>query len=327
MKILLTGANGFVGSHLLDRLRAAGVAVRLLLREHSDLAYIRAHLDACEIVRGSLDSPETLDRAVAGISHVVHCAGATRALSRDGLYAANQRGTRHLVQAVNRAGSGERFILLSSLAVSGPATARAPAREDQPPRPVSEYGRSKLAAERELDALVRGDRIVLRLAAVYGPRDREFLRLFRTAARGVVPLFGGGRQELSLAFAPDVAEVVRLALTAPPPPGPVVHVAGPQSVTAAELAGAVARAVERHAAWRLWLPRGVLPLLCGLASGWARLTGRATILAHGKHRELTAPGWVADVSRLRTWLGAVCATPLSDGLTRTARWYRESGWL
>lgn len=326
MKLLLTGANGFVGSHLLDRLRAAGTDVRLLLRERSDTTFIRPHLEACEIVRGSLDQPDSLTRAVTGVSHVVHCAGATKALTREGLYAANQLGTRHLVQAVNRAGGCERFILLSSLAVSGPATATTPAREDQPPRPVSEYGRSKLAAERELEALASGERIILRLAAVYGPRDREFLRLFRTVARGVAPLFGGGRQALSLAFAPDVAEVVWRALTAPRPEGPVVHVAGPESVTAAGLAAAIARALGCRAR-RLWLPVWMLPVACGLAAAGARLTRRATILAHGKHRELTAPGWVADVSRLRAWLGEVCATPLAEGLALTAHWYREAGWL
>ncbi len=326
MKILLTGANGFVGSHILDHLRGAGADVRLLLRERSDPSFIQPHLAACEVVRGGLDSDEVLDRAVAGVTHVVHCAGATKALRRDGLYAANQLGTRHLVQAVNRTGTCRRFILLSSLAVSGPGTGRNPAREDQPPRPVSEYGRSKLAAEQEAAAVAPAELVILRLAAVYGPRDREFLRLFRAAARGMAPLFGGGRQELSLAFAPDVAEVIWRALTAPRPAGPVVHVAGPEPVTAAGLAGAVAQALGRRTL-RLGLPGWLLPLGCGWAAGWARLTKRATILAHGKHRELTAPGWVADVSRLRAWLGEVCGTPLAEGLARTVRWYREAGWL
>jgi nucleoside-diphosphate-sugar epimerase len=103
-------------------------------------------------------------------------------------------------------------------------------------------------------------------------------------------------------------------------------VAGPQSVTAAELAAAIAQALGRRTR-RLWLPRALLPVVCGLAAGWARLSRRATLLAHGKHRELTAPGWVADTGRLRGWLGEVCATPLAEGLAATARWYREAGWL
>jgi nucleoside-diphosphate-sugar epimerase len=326
MKVLLTGANGFVGSHILDRLRAAGVATRLLLRSHSDTTFIQAHLPACEIARGSLEDPAALARAVDGVTHVVHAAGATKALTPAGLYAANQHGTRNLVQALGSADPGRRLILLSSLAVSGPGTRAQPAREDQPPRPLSEYARSKLAAERELEALAPNDFVILRLAAVYGPRDREFLRLFRVAARGWTPLFDGGRQELSLVWAPDVAEVVWRALTAPPPEAPVVQVAGPEPVTAAQLAAAIAQALGRRAR-RLRLPRAVLPVVCGLAAGWARWSRRATLLAHGKHRELTAPGWVADIGRLRRWLGEVCATPLAEGLAATARWYREAGWL
>ncbi len=325
MKVLLTGANGFVGSHILDRLRAEQVAVRLLIRPGSDTRFIAPHLEAVEVVRGGLDDPEALRRAMAGVTHVVHAAGATRALHAADLYAVNQLGTRRVVEAFNEAGAGRRFLLLSSLAVSGPATPDQPAREDRPPAPVSEYGRSKAAAEREVLDRGRTERVLLRLAAVYGPRDREFLRLFRAARTGVVPVFGGGRQVLSLVFAPDVAEVVWRVLEAPLPSAPVVNVAGDPPVNAAGLALAVAVAVGRRA-WRLPLPRAVLPAWCSLAAGWARLTGRSTLLAHGKHRELTAPGWVADTIRLRQWLGPVCGTPLSGGLAATARWYREAGW-
>jgi nucleoside-diphosphate-sugar epimerase len=210
--------------------------------------------------------------------------------------------------------------------VSGPATRQQPAREDSPPQPVSGYGRSKLAAEQEVLGGCRGEFVILRLAAVYGPRDHEFLPLFRAARRGLTPLFGGGRQELSLVFATDVAEVVERALTAPRPGAPVVNVAGPEPVTAAGLAEEIARALGRRT-WRPRLPLAVLPVVCGLAAGWARLTGRATILAHGKHRELTAPGWVADTNRLTGWLGPVCGTILRDGFAATWRWYREAGWV
>jgi len=133
MKVLLTGANGFVGSHVLDRLRAAGVATRLLLRAHSDTTFIQAHLPACEVVRGSLEDPAALARAVDGVTHVVHAAGATKALTPAGLYAANQLGTRHLVQALGRAGPGRRLILLSSLAVSGPGTRARTGRRSRSP--------------------------------------------------------------------------------------------------------------------------------------------------------------------------------------------------
>ncbi len=326
MTVLLTGANGFVGSHILERLLAEDRPVRVLLREHSDTRFIAPLLTRVEIIRGSLDSPETLARAAAGATHVIHCAGATRSVTADGLFPVNHQGARHLVQAVNAAGACRRLVLLSSLAVGGPGTRAHPTREDTPPRPLSAYGRSKLAAERVVETECHTESVILRLAAVYGPRDREFLRLFRAARLGLLPVFDGGRQELSLVFAPDAAEVVTRALDAPSPPGLVVNVAAPEALTAGELAREIARAAGRRVR-RVSLPRGLLPLICGLAAAAARATGRATLLAHGKYRELIAPGWVADTGRLRQWLGAVCATPPAEGLAATWQWYRQAGWL
>ena len=327
MKVLLTGANGFVGSHILDRLRALGIDTRLLLRASSDTRFIRDHLPHVEVERGGLDDPAALARAVSGVTHVLHCAGATKALTPAGLQAVNQAGTRNLVEAVNATrGPFARLGFLSSLAVAGPGTRANPRGEDGSPAPVSEYGRSKLAGEAVVRSACRREFVILRPAAVYGPRDLEFLRLFKAARAGVTPLFGGGRQELSLVFAPGLADVAVQALTAPVGEGVVVNVASPEVMTSGQLARAVAAACGARGL-TLPIPLALLRVVCAFASGWARVSGTATILAHGKERELRAPGWVADTTRLQRWLGPVCATPLKQGLAATCAWYREAGWL
>lgn len=327
MKVLLTGANGFVGSHLLERLLEAGLATRLLLRPSSDLRFIEDHLPRVEVERGGLDDPHTLRRAVAGVTHVLHCAGATKALTPEGLLAVNEAGTRHLVDAVNgHSGTVKRLVVLSSLAAAGPGTREHPRREDDPPEPVSQYGRSKLAGEQAVQTACRTEYVLLRPTGVYGPRDLEFLRLFKAARAGVTPLFGGGRQQLSLVFAPDLAEVAVRSLTSPLPPQPAVNVAAPEIVTSGELARAVAQACGARCV-TVPVPLAALSVICALASGWARLSGRATILAHGKDRELQAAGWVADTTRLEGWLGPVCQTTLASGLATTFAWYRKAGWL
>src|ERR1019366_2166499 len=99
--ILLTGASGFVGSHILDSLRQRGLATALLLRPGSNRHFIAAHLSNVELRTGSIDDPASLQRAMAGITHVIHCAGATRASRIAGFYAVNQAGTRNVVNAVN----------------------------------------------------------------------------------------------------------------------------------------------------------------------------------------------------------------------------------
>lgn len=327
MKVLLTGASGFVGSHVLDLLAERGIPVTVLLRASSSRRFLEPHLGRVRIVEGTITDPASLPPALEEISHVVHCAGATKAVHAAELYRVNRDGTRYLLDAVNARGDViQRFIHISSLAVSGPGTAAVPARETAPPNPVSEYGRSKLAAEREVIANCGVPFVILRPAGVYGPRDQEFFPLFKAARSRIVPAFGGGRQELSLVFAKDLAAVVVAALQPAVKPGAVCHVASPGVITARQLTDELMRVMGVRA-WTLPLPNAVLPPICGLAAIAARLTGRASILAHGKRHELAAPGWVADVTALRADLGTECLTPLSDGLRITLAWYREAGWL
>lgn len=327
MRVLLTGANGFVGSHLLDRLRAEGRECAVLLRRQGDTGFIADHLPHVAVRYGSFEDEASLRSALEGVGEVIHCAGATKALTVEGLFRANQLGTQRLVEAVNEVRPAvRRLVLVSSLAAGRSGTRAAPAREEDPPEPLSAYGRSKLAGERAVTEGCRCEYTVLRPAAVYGPRDREFLRLFRAAAAGVVPVFGGGRQELSLVYAPDLAEAVVRALAAPAAAGQTLNVASAEVVTAKGLVEAIAATTGRSVR-RLPVPLAALTVGCAVAGVWAALTRRPTVLAHGKRRELIAPGWVADTTRLRRTLGVVCATRLGEGLAQTQAWYAEQGWL
>lgn len=326
MKVLLTGASGFVGSHVLDRLVAERIPTAVLLRQSSSTRFISTHLGTVEVRYGGIDDVENLRSAMAGVTHVIHCAGATRARHARELFAVNQLGTRQVIEAMNGAGGVQRLVHVSSLAAGRSGTRAAPAREDDPPQPLSEYGRSKLAGEREVTAHCRGEFVVLRPGGVYGPRDAEFLRLFRAARLHLQPLFGGGRQELSLVFAPDLAEVIVRALTEPKAARQIVNVASAEIITARELSAAIAAATGT---WTLQLPlpRRVLDGVCRAAAVWCKIRGTATVLAHGKHRELAAAGWVGDTARLRAIFGPVCATPLAEGVAATLAWYRAEQWL
>lgn len=327
MRVLLTGANGFVGSHILDRLVADQLPTILLLRPGGDTRSIASHLPRVDVKYGGLDEVPKLRAALEGVTHVVHCAGATKALERHGLFQVNQAGTRNLIQAVNDTGGPvQRVLYLSSLAAGRPGTRNAPTREDDASESLSAYGQSKRAGEQEVTGACRAEFTILRPAGVYGPRDHEFLRLFKAAAVGITPLFGGGRQELSLVFAPDLAEVVVRVLAEPAAARQTLNVASGEVVTAGELARAIADTLQKRT-MRLGLPNAMLNLVCLGAAAWATLTGRPTILAHDKHRELTSRGWVGDTTRLQAMLGPVCRTRLEDGLAATLAWYRENRWI
>lgn len=327
MRVLLTGSSGFVGSHLLDGLMARGCDVTLLLRGTSRDRFLAPHLPRVRVVRGSLADGGAIRDAMTGASHVLHCAGATKAVREAGLMAANQQGTRNLVQTVNEHPDRiERFLLISSLAAGHPATSTRPARESDPSEPQSAYGRSKLAAETEVRGACAAEWTILRPAAVYGPRDTEFLPLFRAVARGIAPVFGSGSQELSLVFVKDLAEAALTALTHPRACRNTLNLASAEVVTTRELAREIGLALETRP-WALPLPWTLLRLVCAAQTVWSRITGRATILAHGKFRELAAAGWVADTAGLREGLGAMCGTSLPQGLRQTVQWYRAEGWL
>lgn len=327
MKVLLTGANGFVGSHVLEGLLAEGIATVVLLRPNRDRRFIQALLPRVEVRLGSITEPATLPPALDGVTHVVHCAGLTKALRNEDFHRVNAQGTRHLVAAANASPATlQRFVHVSSLAASRPATADAPAREDEPPRPVTEYGRSKLAAERAVREGCRAPFVILRPAAVYGPRDRDFLMVFKAVRAGFAPRFGSGRQELSLVFVRDLAGAVVKALTHPAAAGRVFNVASPEIVTARGVIETAAALLGRKP-FSPPLPAAGLWPVCLVADLVSRLTGRPGILSRQKYPELRAPGWVCDVSRLRRELGFTCATPLREGLRQTIGWYRENGWL
>ncbi|HOC57094.1 MAG TPA: NAD(P)-dependent oxidoreductase [Verrucomicrobiota bacterium] len=326
MKILLTGASGFVGSHILDRLRHRGLPTVVLLRPSSNRRFITRHLPEVEVRSGSVGDPESLRQAMTDITHVIHCAGATKAVRAAGFYEVNQGGTRNVVAAANELrGQVRRLVHISSLAAVGPALPEKPAREEDDPRPVSEYGKSKLAAEMEVRDHCRVEHVILRPPAVYGPRDEEFLRLFRAVKHHVRPRMSGS-QALSLVFAADLAEAAVTCLTHPAAAGRTYFVAAREVVTARAMADAVAARMD-HWTLPLPLPAALLWPICLGHEAWSRLTGKASVLSLQKFAELRAPGWVCDPARLERETGCACATTLKAGIAETLRWYQDRDWL
>jgi nucleoside-diphosphate-sugar epimerase len=326
LKILLTGATGFVGSHILDSLCGRGLATVLLLRPTSNKQFIASHLPDIELRSGSIGDPQSLRQAMAGITHVIHCAGATKAGRLAEFYDANQAGTRNVVSAVNaHAGQVQRVVHISSIAATGPALRQKPAREEDAPQPVSEYGKSKLAGEMEVTNHCRTDYVILRPPPVYGPRDAELLRLFRAVKIHLLPRLSGA-QALSLVFVRDLAEAVMTCLTHSAAAGRTYFVASREVVTARTIAEEIASQMK---VWTLPLPlpTALLWPMCLAQELASRLTGKPNVLSLQKFAELRAPGWVCTPTRLERETGSTCATTLKAGISETLSWYRQHNWL
>ena len=326
MKVLLTGATGFVGSHVLDSLRQRGVAVRILVRPNCDTRFIRTHLRDVEACEGSIGDPASLRQALVGVTHVIHCAGATKALSAKGFFQVNQDGTRNLVEAVNQASGIQRLVHVSSLAAAGPTEPNQPRRETTPPAPVSTYGRSKLAGEQEVTGKCQPEFVILRPPAVYGVRDMEFLRLFKSIKRHLRPVFGNGRQQLSLVYVKDLAEAIAHALTHPALARQTCFVAAREIVTSRQFGLEIASHMSASTV-PLPLPNAGLWLVCAAQELLSRLTRRPSVISLQKYAELTAPAWTCDPAKLEESSGFVCRTTIYEGVPRALDWYRQSGLL
>jgi nucleoside-diphosphate-sugar epimerase len=219
-EVVITGATGFVGIHAVRAFAGSGLRVRALVRNSGRANRLREH--SVTSVTGSLEQPEALLQAVTGADVVVHLAALTHARTAAELERVNVAGTRALVDAVLAAvPRPRRLVYMSSLAAAGPAE-HAVGREHTP-RPLTAYGRSKLAGERVVQGAA-GDLevVVLRPPAVYGPGDPELLRFFRLARVGVLPVPSGPARPLQLVHVRDLADIAR-----PRSGAGSCHVAGP----------------------------------------------------------------------------------------------------
>jgi nucleoside-diphosphate-sugar epimerase len=190
---------------------------------------------------------------------------------------------------------------------------------------VTRYGRSKLEGELVLPQIPIPWTIV-RPGAVYGPRDRELLRAFRAAALGIVPVFGDGSQELSLIFAPDLAEALVATTSTSDTIGRTFAVCHPEIVTTRSLASRLGEATGKRPRI-IGVPRPVANAILGLSQLGAQVTRRATLLSLDKAAEFFAAAWTADPAPFTAATGWRAGTDLATGAVKTVEWYREAGWI
>lgn len=333
MRILITGATGFVGSHLVEAyLKPSGKGgpdlgppvVRVLTRPTSDLRYLSGL--AVEKVVGDLTETGTIDSAVHDVDTILHLAALTRAPSEAAFLQANADGTRLLLEAAARAGTCSRFVYVSSLAAAGPSLDGKPATADDPARPVTAYGRSKLAGEVACRAFRRDiEIVVLRPPAVYGPRDADLFTFFKLANWGVLPVPTGPVRPLQMVHVADLVRAIQLAGGPEANPG-LFHIAEAESYSWAEVLMLMAQAVGKRGR-RLPVPQSLLRVAGTLNGAVGRMVGRPQIFDRDKVRELLAPGWLCETTAASRELGFSAEIPLSEGLKQTAVWYKEEGWL
>lgn len=317
----VTGAGGFIGSRLVDELLSRGCHVRALVRDPARMRWLDAA--RVEVVRGDMEDEAALARGARGADAVYHLAALTRARRAEELHRVNVEGTRRLVDACAAQTTPPRVVLVSSQAAGGPARDAAAVDETTPPKPVSAYGASKLAAERVLEGRASDlAAAIVRPPSVYGPRDVAFLPLFRMARKGLVPV-PGGLGTLAIVHVDDL--VHGLALAGEAGTGTYYLTDGARhdvrGVAAAIIAaaGTNARVVE-------------IPPPLFMATVWtveraAHALGRRAPLTVDRAKDATARNWACSDARARRELGYASRHSLGEAMRDTAEWYRSQGWL
>jgi nucleoside-diphosphate-sugar epimerase len=325
MKIAVTGATGFIGSHLCDSFLARGHEVTCLVRDPGKLRWI-AGLPV-RLVTGDLESPEALRDFVAGQDIVVHAAGLTKARSFEELLRANVGGTERLLQTIRRHDPRiRRFLYFSSQAAMGPSAANAPLTEDGAQNPVSQYGRSKSLAEKCMqsfrDALPM---TVIRPPAVYGPRDADALTFFRFVSKGIAPVLSH-RHLVSAVYVKNLVHGVSLAIERPMGSFRSYFFTDGGERTWGELLRLMGQAMGRKAL-RVRVPFFAAAAAAGISELWGALHGRPALLNMDKLAEMRPEFNVVSDQRARAELGYLPPFSTEQAIAETVRWYEAEGWL
>jgi nucleoside-diphosphate-sugar epimerase len=306
MIVAITGANGFIGKHLVRRFGERG-------------------WDTRPVGRADFDRDRAAELFL-GADAIVHAAGATRAPSVGQLRDSNVGLTDRVVEEASRAGV-RRIVFLSSLAAVGPSASRnQPVSETTLASPVEAYGKSKLDAE---DVIRRSGLsfTILRPAAVYGPGDSDFLQLFRVATRGIALHAGNRLQWLSIIHVSDLVDAVVSATETDEAARRVYCLGNERPVQWAELFPMAARCAGRDLRVDIELPGWLVDIGADIGDVVARLTGTASLLSTGKVALAKPHAWVCSSELARKELALGPEIPIEKGFCETYRWYREHGWL
>ena len=320
MKALVTGATGFIGSHLCEELVRRGYEVTCLSRSTSNLKWIE-NLEI-RLVKGDCTLPESLLDIVDGFEYVFHLAGLTKARCDDEFFCINARGTENLLRAVaEKNPKVKRFVYLSSLAAVGPSKNGTLLREDSPPLPVSNYGRSKLEGE---TAVLRYRDLmpvtILRPPAVYGPRDKDLLVFFKMIKKGIFPNWG--KCYYSLLYVDDLIQGIIASAENKKAEGKIYFLSDSKVYTDEEIAAEISSVLDVKV-MRLRVPKFIMPLFAFLGE---KISERG-IINRDKIRELRHAHWICDAKKAREEIEFLPKVGLKEGIKWTADWYMIHRWL
>jgi len=331
MKILITGASGFIGSFIVEEALKRGLDTWAAIRKSSSKEWLQD--ERIHFIELNLSSKAQLVEQLRGMDfdYVVHAAGVTKCLNKQDFMRINFEGTKNLVEALLETEMPlKRFVFVSSLSIFGAIKEQEPyeeIRESDTPQPNTAYGRSKLAAEQFLETLgARLPYIILRPTGVYGPREKDYFIMAKSIQQHSDFAVGYKRQDITFVYVKDVVQAVFLALEKGED-GRKYFLSDGEVYQSATFSNLIHEALGRPWWIRITAPVWVLRIVTFFGEYIGRMTGKVTALNNDKYNILKQRNWRCDIQPAIKELGYEPKYKLAQGVEETIRWYKEKGWL
>lgn len=323
---VVTGATGFVGSHLVDLLIDNGFLVKCITRKSSNLQWLE-NKDV-EIFDCGLYDKEGLRKVINDCNYIFHVAGVVKSKTQEGYFKGNVETTKNLLEiAMENKSSLKRFVVVSSLTVSGPSPDGKAVNESTECKPITTYARSKLEEERL--TLSYADKLpvtICRAPAVYGERDTEIFIYFNTFSKGITTTIGFNKKELSLIHAIDLVEGIYLAAVNDKAIGEIYFISSEKFYTWKEVNEITAK-VLRKKALVIKVPHFLVYTIAAIAQFFAMFSKNAATLNIEKAKDITQQYWICDTTKAMNDLGFRQKISIEEGIRRTIAWYKEMKWI
>ena len=331
MKILVTGASGFIGSFIVEEALKRGFETWAAFRKSSSRAFLQdARIHFIEL---NFASEEQLKEQLRDhqFDYVVHAAGVTKCLHKEDFFRINTEGTKNLVRALMALKMPlRRFVYISSLSIMGAIREEQPyteIRESDEAKPNTAYGLSKLKAEQWLDTVSeKFPYVILRPTGVYGPRERDYFMIAKSIKSHTDFAVGFKQQDITFVYVTDVVQAVFLALEKGQT-GRRYFLSDGEVYQSSTFSDLIHRELGKPWWIRITAPLWLLRIITFCGEYIAHLTGKVTALNNDKYNIMRQRNWRCDIEPARKELGYEPQVKLEEGVRRSVQWYKENGWL
>jgi nucleoside-diphosphate-sugar epimerase len=323
---VVTGSNGFVGSHLVDLLIEKGFTVRCIVRETSSLKWLEGK--EIELFKCGLFDKKGIGEAFKDAEFIFHVAGVVKSKTKDGYYSGNVETTRNLLDVASKNNSKiKRFVVVSSQTVTGPSLNGKPVDEETKCMPLTTYGKSKL--EEEKLALSYTNKLpitICRASAVYGERDTEIFIYFQNFAKRLTTKIGFDKKILNLIHVKDLVEGFYLAAKSDKAIGEIYFISSEQFYSWDDVYDVTSKILGRKAI-KFVVPHFLVYTISAIAQFFSMFSSKAATLNLEKAKDLVQHAWICDTSKAMRDFGYKQNISLEEGIKRTCDWYKEMKWI